>query len=98
MSWLQHWFAVHTGTVNEPGPFYGFWSGFGSDLAELTAPLVVLFGLWKAHNCHAHRCLRIGRHDYEIDGVVHKLCRHCHPLLKGQRHTREAIHAYHAAK
>jgi len=38
--WLQHarlaghWFQVHTGIVNEPGPYYGFWSGFGSDLEE----------------------------------------------------------------
>jgi hypothetical protein len=29
-----HWLEVHTGTVNEPGPYYGFWSGFGSDLEE----------------------------------------------------------------
>jgi hypothetical protein len=28
---VDHWLAVHTGTVNEPGPYYGFWSGFGSD-------------------------------------------------------------------
>jgi hypothetical protein len=28
---VDHWPAVHTGTVNEPGPYYGFWSGFGSD-------------------------------------------------------------------
>jgi hypothetical protein len=38
--WLQHarlvgsWLQVHTGTVNESGPYYGFWSGFGSDLEE----------------------------------------------------------------
>jgi hypothetical protein len=38
--WLQHarlfrhWLQVHTGTINEPGPYYGFWSGFGSDLEE----------------------------------------------------------------
>jgi hypothetical protein len=31
---VDHWLAVHTGTVNEPGPYYGFWSGFGSDIAE----------------------------------------------------------------
>src|SRR5262245_55206107 len=33
---VDHWLAVHTGTVNEPGPYYGFWSGFGSDLAEFS--------------------------------------------------------------
>jgi len=34
MMWLLHWLAVHTGTVDEAGPYYGFWSGFGSDLGE----------------------------------------------------------------
>ena len=29
-----HWLQVHTGTINESGPYYGFWSGFGSDLEE----------------------------------------------------------------
>jgi hypothetical protein len=33
-SGFNHWLAAHTGTVNEPGPYYGFWSGFGSDIAE----------------------------------------------------------------
>ena len=23
---VGHWLEVHTGTVNEPGPYYGFWS------------------------------------------------------------------------
>ena len=46
--WLQHarlvghWLQVRTGVVNEPGPYYGFWSGFGSDIEE--------FGiLWSCH-------------------------------------------------
>jgi hypothetical protein len=34
-SLVNHWLAVHTGTVNEPGPYYAFWSGFGSDLRNL---------------------------------------------------------------
>ena len=38
--WLMHarqvgyWLQLHTGTINEPGPYYGFWSGFGSDIEE----------------------------------------------------------------
>ena len=31
---FNHWLGVHTGATNESGPYYGFWSGFGSDLAE----------------------------------------------------------------
>ena len=72
MTWLSHlwwWIEVHTGTVNESGPFYGFWSGFGSDLGEVTL-LAAAYGLYRAHNCHAHRCPWIGRHPYEKDGVT----------------------------
>jgi hypothetical protein len=29
---VGYWLQLHTGTINEPGPYYGFWSGFGSDL------------------------------------------------------------------
>jgi hypothetical protein len=32
---VNHWLGVHTGTTNEPGAYYAFWSGFGSDIAEL---------------------------------------------------------------
>src|SRR5664280_148148 len=35
-AFMRHWAAVHTGTLNESGPYYGFWSGFGSDLGEAT--------------------------------------------------------------
>jgi hypothetical protein len=31
---VGYWLQLHTGTVNESGPYYGFWSGFGSDLEE----------------------------------------------------------------
>lgn len=65
MSWLLHWLAVHTGTVNEAGPYYGFWSGFGSDLGEVTLIAAVLGG-YRKHNCHQRRCWRIGRHT--VDG------------------------------
>jgi hypothetical protein len=50
-----HWLQVHTGTVNEPGPYYGFWSGFGSDLEEfgiLGAIATGIYQLVKKYNCH----------------------------------------------
>ena len=31
---VNHWLAVHTGIVDMSGPYYAFWSGFGSDIAE----------------------------------------------------------------
>lgn len=66
VSWLLHWLAVHTGTVNEAGPFYGFWSGFGSDIGEVALIGAVLGG-YKKHNCHQRHCWRIGRHV--VDGT-----------------------------
>jgi hypothetical protein len=69
--WLQHarlvghWFQVHTGTINEPGPYYGFWSGFGSDLEEfgiLGAVGAGLYSLVRKYNCHEPGCWRVGTH------------------------------------
>lgn len=77
MEWLQHlwyWIEIHTGTVNEPGPYYGFWSGFGSDLGEVT--LVVAVVAWyKTNQCHVDSCHKIGKHPFKH----YKLCRKHHP-------------------
>lgn len=75
MSWLAHlwaWIEVHTGTVNESGPYYGFWSGFGSDIGEVTLIGGLILAARHA-NCAHRTCWRLGRH-ITVDG--HKLCRH----------------------
>lgn len=80
MGWLEpllHWLAVHTGTLNEPGPYYGFWSGFGSDLGEV-ALLGAIFGAYHKHNCHQPRCWRVGRHT--VDGTP--WCNHHHQAAR----------------
>ena len=51
------------------GPWYGFWSGFGSDLSEVTGLFAVAYIFWRKHNCHAKGCWRIGRHQVG-DAVV----------------------------
>jgi hypothetical protein len=76
---LLHWLAVHTGTVNEAGPYYGFWSGFGSDLGEVALVGAVLGG-YKKHNCHQPRCWRIGRHV--VDGTP--WCNRHHQAARGE--------------
>lgn len=73
LDWLRHWLAVHTGTVNEGGPFYGFWSGFGSDLGEVTI-IGGMIGLYRSHNCHNAGCWRISHHTTP-EG--YKLCKKC---------------------
>lgn len=85
MSWLRAiwwWIEVHTGTVNEAGPYYGWWSGFGSQVQQdivFLGPLLLV-----AHhlNCDVKGCKRPGPHKYEKDGHVHKVCRKHHPALE----------------
>jgi hypothetical protein len=82
VSWLEpllHWLAVHTGTVNEPGAYYGFWSGFGSDLGEV-ALLGAIAGAYHKHNCHRKGCWRVGRHT--VDGTP--WCNHHHEQARAE--------------
>lgn len=62
MGWLLHVLGVD----NVSGRWYGFWSGFGSDLGE-AALLGAVYGAFRKHNCHESRCWRIGRHT--VDGT-----------------------------
>ena len=75
-----HWLAVHTGSVStETGPYYNFWSGFGSDLGEatlITAVVVSMYHVIRARNCEVHRCWRIGKHT---TAGGHRVCRLHHP-------------------
>jgi len=100
--WLQHarlaghWFQVHTGIVNEPGPYYGFWSGFGSDLEEfgiLGAIGAAIYSLVRKYNCHEPGCWRIGNHP-AADGQFHLCYRH-HPDFQGKKPTHELIERLH---
>lgn len=77
MIFVLHWLAVHTGTESESSHWYAFWSGFGSDIGEVTIFAGVI-ALFRAHNCHTAGCWRIGRHEVEINGTKYKVCRVCH--------------------
>ena len=54
---------------------YQFWSGIGSDFSEL-ALISGIFMLWKKHNCHELRCLRLAWHP---DDSGHPVCKKHHP-------------------
>ena len=73
MSWLGH----ILGLDDLSGPWYGFWSGFGSDVSEL-ALLGALVGLLRKHNCHVKGCWRVGRHA--VDGTAWVVCARHHPV------------------
>jgi len=100
--WLQHarlvgsWLQVQTGTVNESGPYYGFWSGFGSDLEEfgiLGAIGAAIYQLVKKYNCHEPGCWRIGNHP-AADGQFNLCYRH-QPDYNGKKPTHELIERLH---
>lgn len=80
---IQHWLAVHTGTVNEPGDYYGFWSGFGSDIGEV-AIVGGLLSIYRHHNCHVQGCLRLSRAP--VTGTPWKTCWRHHPEGKPPTH------------
>jgi len=93
---VDHWLAIHTGTVNEPGPYYGFWSGFGSDIAEfgiLGAIGTGVYQMVKKYNCHQPGCWRVGTHP--AAGGQFLLCYHHHPDYAGRKPTRELIERLH---
>lgn len=86
---LGHWLQVHLGVVNEPGPYYGFFSGSGSDLGELAdfgAVCTLIIGLWHRHNCHAEGCFRIGLHH--VAGQQYVVCRKHHGEVTGHPHRK----------
>lgn len=81
------WLEIHTGTVNESGPYYGFWSGFGSDIGEAT----IILGLVTAGrhlNCVTQGCWRIALHKSKDPktGVEYRQCHRHHPDLKDHAH------------
>jgi hypothetical protein len=100
VNFLLHWLAVHTGTVNESGPYYGFWSGFGGDLAIIGALLWGPVVLLRKHNCEVHRCFRLARHS---TAAGHHVCRRHHPdghltaQKVGEHHRRAVMLRHHSA-
>ncbi len=89
-----HWFEVHTG-INGSGPYYGFWSGFGSDLGEATL-IAGALAVWRHHSCHVRGCARLGR---QVEGTPYLACPRHHPAHKGQRRgiSLETLRREHAA-
>lgn len=90
---IWYWIEVHTGTVNESGPYYGFFSGFGSDIGEVTVITGVALLIWHM-NCHTPGCKRLTRQTTP-DG--YKLCRKCLPKSKKELGLHE-VHDDHQRK
>lgn len=86
----MHWLAHVLGMDDLSGPFYGFWSGAGSDLGEL-AIVGSMLGVYRKHNCHVRGCWRIARH--QIAGTDWVVCRRHHPDLPNRAPTATDITA-----
>ena len=86
---LIHWLFIHTGTYNESGPYYGFFSGFGSDLGEL-AILGGVVQLFRHRNCHVKGCWRLGK---PVGDSAFLACHKHHPNHPGEKRnvTQEQI-------
>lgn len=74
---MLHALAHFFGLDNLSGPFYGFWSGAGSDITELG----ILGAAYHAFNCHENGCWRVGHRISIEDGAHVRRCK---------RHHREA--------
>ena len=93
---VNHWLAVHTGIVDMSGPYYAFWSGFGSDIAEFSLVGTALTGVYQLNrkfNCHQRGCWRIGTHP--AAGGQFLLCSRHHPDYHGKKPTPELIARVH---
>ena len=93
---VGRWLATHTGTDDLSGPWYGFWSGFGSDLAEfglIGAVATAAYQVVRKFNCHEPRCWRVGTHP--AAGGQFLLCYRHHPDFQGRPPTHEMIERMH---
>lgn len=73
---MWQWFLHFTGSDNTSGLWYGFWSGFGSDLAEFGL-LGVVYQWYRKHTCHVDKCKRLGL--LPVHGTVYHTCHRHHP-------------------
>ena len=83
-TWLFVHLSQETGTSNSASRAYDFWSGFGSDLGELTLVGAVVgsaYGFYRSHQCQNANCW-IGpswfrRFGSNVTKNGHKLCKVC---------------------
>lgn len=71
------WFLHHFGIDDTTGAWYAFWSGFGSDLGEVTL-VVAVIAWYRHHTCHVKGCRRMGHPDPEHG---HPICHRHQPKL-----------------
>ena len=75
---MIRWLWFHAGLNSGNSAWYLWPSGWGAIIIPplLTAAPIV-WVLLRKHNCHADRCMRIGR--FPVEGTPYVVCRHHHP-------------------
>ena len=93
-SWFWHPLRLGSGSacsaINHTGCGDAFWSGFGSDLGEvtlITAILASAYGAYRHHACHVDGCWRPGHTDPKVSAPA---CPRHHSLghLRGRSHAK----------
>jgi hypothetical protein len=79
---VWHWFLQVTGTANESGKWYGFWSGFGADLEEFGI-VVIIYGVYRRNKCQSCPRLVLKGGLGKVEGTHYETCR---------KHTTTADH------
>jgi hypothetical protein len=77
MSALARYADAVSRTNDVSGPWYGLWSGFGSDPAEFGIVGAVGTGVYqlvKKYNCHEPGCWRVGTSP-RLEGLRHAIGR-----------------------
>lgn len=59
------------------GDGYQFWSGIAGTVLFSGGIYAVAINNLRKHNCHVHRCWRVGRHP--VEGTAYIVCRRHHP-------------------
>lgn len=81
--------------TDHSGCGYGFWSGSGSDIAEITIffSAGAFLGMWwRKHNCHVNGCPRLEWQPHPVH--AHPVCRKHHPSGQGRgKHLDAAEHS-----
>lgn len=86
----MHWPAFLLGLTSANQWPYLLWSG--------VAGYLIMAGSQLRHrNCHTRWCWRLGRHEFDINGTKHVLCRRHHPNLTNRAPTARDI-ANHAER
>jgi hypothetical protein len=96
---VWHWFLQVTGTDDEAGRWYAFWSGFGADFAEGAIFLSIL-GMYHRHKCQNCWRLALKAGLGRVEGTHYETChkhtnKEDHAALKEQHRLRHpALHEH----